>query len=47
MTLDTRGGYAIKVTMTNRSSWEVRGRMAGTAANLTGLSAIKRLTIVL
>jgi N-acetylmuramoyl-L-alanine amidase len=47
VTLDTRGGYAIKVTMTNRSSWEVRGRMAGTAANLTGLSAIKRLTIVL
>jgi len=44
-TLSTRGGYAIKVRMTNRNSWQLRARRAGTAVNLEGYSAVKRLTI--
>ncbi len=44
-TLDARGGYAVKVRMTVRASWRLRARMAGTAVNLEGYSAVKGLTI--
>ena len=44
-TLDARGGYAVKVRMTNRNSWQLRARMAGTALNLEGYSAVKGLRI--
>ena len=44
-TLSTRGGYAVKVRMTNRNSWQLRARRAGTAVNLEGYSAVKRLRI--
>jgi hypothetical protein len=44
-TLDVRGGYAVKVRMTNRNSWQLRARMAGTALNLEGYSAVKGLRI--
>jgi len=44
-TLSTRGGYAVKVRMTNRNSWQLRARMAGTAVNLVGYSAGRELTI--
>ena len=44
-TLDVRGGYAVKVRMTNRNSWQLRARRAGTAVNLEGYSAVKRLRI--
>ena len=44
-TLDVRGGYAVKVRMTNRNSWQLRARRAGTAVNLEGYSAVKGLRI--
>jgi hypothetical protein len=44
-TLDARGGYALKVRMTSRNSWQFRGRMAGTAVALQGFSASKELTV--
>ena len=44
-TLDARGGYAVKVRMTSRNSWQLRARMAGTALNLEGYSAVKGLRI--
>jgi hypothetical protein len=44
--LDARGGYALSVKMTNRNSWVLRARMAGTATSLVGYSAGRELTVL-
>ena len=44
-TLSSQGGYALTVTMTTAQVSQVRARMPGNAANATGFSANKKVTV--
>jgi hypothetical protein len=45
VTLKANGTYSLPVKMTNARVWQVRAKKAGNAANSTGFSATKKLTV--